>query len=178
MDEQRLIAGYKRGELWARREIYEIYAPTMLGVCVRYVKDIETAKDLLQDGFVKVFTNADKFTEKGLLGGWIRQIVVNTVLEFLRRQNIIRWQNLDDNIQTLDNNAVIDIKQITAEELMECVTSLPATYRTVFNLVAIEGYTYQEIAGKLNTSEGVIRTQYSRARYKLQNMIRDLMNST
>ena len=178
MDEQRLIAGYKRGELWARREIYEAFAPAMMSLCVRYVKDVETAKDLLQDGFVKVFTNADKYTEKGALGGWIRQIIVNTVLEFLRRQNIIKWQNLDENIQKMDENTEVDVKKITAEELMECITSLPEVYRAVFNLVAIEGYSYNEIALQLKTTEGVIRTQYFRARQKLQTMILELMNST
>lgn len=178
MDEQRLIAGYKRGESWARREIYETYAPAMMSLCVRYVKDVDTAKDLLQDGFVKVFTSADKYAEKGALGGWIRQIVVNTVLEFLRRQHVIRWQNLDDNIQKLDENAYVDVKKITAEELMECITSLPEVYRTIFNLVCIEGYSYNEIALQLETTEGVIRTQYFRARQKLQTMILKLMNST
>lgn len=176
MDEQRLIAGYKRGESWARREIYEIYAPTMMSLCVRYVKDVDTAKDLLQDGFVKVFTNADKYSEKGSLGGWIRQIVVNTVLEFLRRQNIIRWQDLDKNIHKADENVDVDVQKITAEELIECITSLPEVYRTVFNLVTIEGYSYREIAQQLKTTEGVIRTQYSRARQKLQMIILEWMN--
>lgn len=178
MDEQRLIAGYKRGESWARREIYETYAPAMMSLCVRYVKDVDEAKDLLQDGFVKVFTNADKYSEKGALGGWIRQIVVNTVLEFLRRQNVIRWQDLDANIHKIDEDIDVDVQKITAEELMECVTSLPEVYRTVFNLIAIEGFSYNEIALQLKTSEGVIRTQYFRARQKLQTMILDLMNST
>lgn len=178
MDEQRLIAGYKRGESWARREIYETYAPKMLSLCVRYVKDVDTAKDLLQDGFVKVFTNADKYSEKGALGGWIRQIVVNTVLEFLRRQNIIKWQDLDDNIIKIDENSDVDVQKITAEELMECITSLPETYRMVFNLFCVEGYSYVEIAKQLNTNESVVRTQYFRARQKLQSMILDLINST
>lgn len=178
MDEQRLIAGYKRGESWARREIYETYAPAMMSMCVRYVKEVEIAKDLLQDGFVKVFTSADKYSEKGALGGWIRQIVVNTVLEFLRRQNIIKWQNLDENIQKMDENTDVDVKKITAEDLMECIKSLPETYRAIFNLVCIEGYSYGEIAKQLKTSEGVIRTQYFRARQKLQTMILELMNTT
>ena len=178
MDEKRLIAGYKREESWARREIYETFAPAMMSLCVRYVKDVDTAKDLLQDGFVKVFTSADKYSEKGSLGGWVRQIVVNTVLEFLRRQNIIQWQDLDENIHKMDENVDVDVRKITAEELMECITSLPETYRTVFNLVAIEGFSYTEIALQLKTTEGVIRTQYSRARQKLQMIILEWMNTS
>ncbi|VBB46374.1 conserved hypothetical protein [uncultured Paludibacter sp.] len=178
MDEQRLIAGYKRGESWARREIYETYAPMMMTLCVRYVKDVDTAKDLLQDGFVKVFTNADKYSEKGALGAWIRQIVVNTVLEFLRRKNIVKWQDLDVNAAIIDENIDVDVKKITADELMECITSLPEVYRTVFNLVCIEGFSYTEIAQQLKTTEGVIRTQYSRARQKLQTIILELMNTS
>ncbi|MGC3977271.1 MAG: sigma-70 family RNA polymerase sigma factor [Paludibacteraceae bacterium] len=175
MDEQRLIAGYKRGESWARREIYETFAPAMMSLCVRYVRNVDTAKDLLQDGFVKVFLSAEKYSEKGALGGWIRQIIVNTALEYLRRQNIIKWQELEENTDEADKTERFDMQKITANELMECVTSLPEVYRTVFNLVCIEGYSYNEIAIQLNTSEGVIRTQYHRARQKLQKIVWELI---
>lgn len=176
MEEQRLIAGYKNGDSQTRRQIYEIYAPTMMGLCVRYVKNVETAKDLLQDGFVKVFTNAEKYSGKGELGAWIRQIMVNTALNYLRRQNLLHWQNLDETLVEIHENERADINEITEKELMECILSLPDIYRTVFNLVCIEGYSYGEIAQQMNTSESVVRVQYSRARQKLQKMIVELTN--
>ena len=172
MDEKRLMAGYKRGESWARREIYETFAPAMMSLCVRYVQNTDVAKDLLQDGFVKVFTHAEQFSGKGALGGWIRQIMVNTALEYLRRQNALKWQDLDENIVEVEkNNLSENLNNITAEELMECITQLPDVYRTVFNLVCVEGYSYAEIAQQMKTSENIIRMQYFRAREKLKKII-------
>ena len=89
MDEQRLIAACKNGESWACKSLYELYAPTMMGVCMRYVNDRETARDLLQDGFVKVFTKIDTYSGKGAFAGWIRRIFITTALEYLRNNNIL-----------------------------------------------------------------------------------------
>lgn len=175
MDEQRLIAGYKRSESWARKEIYETFAPSMMSLCIRYVKDRDVARDLLQDGFVKIFTQADKYSGKGALGGWIRTVMVNTVLEYLRRQNIIHWQSWDDTFEVKDENEVCDLEKITADELMDVITQLPEMYRTVFNLICIEGFSYAEVASQMKTSEPVIRNQYFRARKKLKAMILALM---
>ena len=84
MDEQLLIDGCMRGESWARKELYEQYAPAMMSVCMRYVGDRETARDLLQDGFVKIFTKIRSYSGSGAFGGWIRRIFVTTALEYLR----------------------------------------------------------------------------------------------
>ena len=171
MDEQCLMAGYKRGESWARREIYETFAPAMMSLCVRYVRNVDVARDLLQDGFVKVFTHAEQFSGKGALGGWIRQIMVNTALEYLRRQNTLKWQELDENIIEITENDTVDVNNFTADELLECVTQLPDVYRAVFNLVCIEGYSYAETARQMKTTENIIRMQYFRAREKLKKII-------
>ena len=97
MDEQLLIAGCKRGESWARKQLYEIHAPVMMSVCMRYVNNKETAEDLLQDGFIKVFTKIDTFSEIGSLGGWIRRVFVTTALEYLRQNNALKLSiNIED----------------------------------------------------------------------------------
>ena len=90
MDEQLLIAGCKRGESWARKEVYELYAPAMMSVCMRYVNNRETARDLLQDGFIKIFTKIGSYTGSGAFPGWVRRVFVTTALEYLRKNDAIR----------------------------------------------------------------------------------------
>ena len=111
-------------ELWARKEVYEKYSPVMLSLCMRYVADSDVAKDILQDGFVKVLTRMDQFADKGSFGGWIRQVFVNASLEYLRKQKSlqlnVRMDDLEDeeSLDTLPEN-------ITANDLMECIAELP-----------------------------------------------------
>ena len=90
MDEQLLIDGCKRGEALARKELYELYAPAMMSVCVRYVRDRETARDLLQDGFIKVFTKIQTYSATGPFGAWVRRVFVTTALEYLRKYDALR----------------------------------------------------------------------------------------
>ena len=90
MDEQLLIDGCKRGETSARKELYELYAPAMMSVCARYVRDRETARDLLQDGFIKVFTKIQTYSATGPFGAWVRRIFVTTALEYLRKYDALR----------------------------------------------------------------------------------------
>ena len=175
MDEQRLIAGCKRGEQWARRDVYEKYAPAMFSLCVRYVGDTEAAKDVLQDGFVKIFTKADQFAEKGNFGGWIRSVFINTSLEYLRRRN---YQKEDIKVDDLENEqeSISNLPEnISADDLMECIAELPEKYRTVFNLYAIEGYSHNEIAMMTGIQESSSRSQFLRARQLLQKKVLELM---
>ena len=150
MDEQLLIDGCMRGESWARKELYEQYAPAMMSVCMRYVGDRETARDLLQDGFVKIFTKIRSYSGSGAFGGWIRRIFVTTALEYLRSSENTRLSvgldGYDDSLEDI-NYSVLD--RLSADDLLACVAQLPSGYRTVFNLYAIEGYTHSEIAEML-----------------------------
>ena len=176
MEEQLLVAACKRGESWARKKIYELYAPIMMGVCMRYVNDKETARDLLQDGFIKVFTKIDSFSEKGSLGGWIRRVFVTTALEHLRRNDALRMSvNIDDYNDAMENASVSALDQLSADELMGCIAKLPQGFRTVFNLFAIEGYTHSEIADMLNIEESTSRSQFLRAKKALQKNVLSLI---
>lgn len=176
MNEQSLIAGCKRGEQWARKKLYELYAPVMMNVCLRYVNNRDTAQDLLQDGFIKIFTKIDTFTETGALGAWIRRIFVTTSLEYLRQKDALRMsQSIDDlgnNIEQIDISA---LDRLSAEELMACIARLPSGFRTVFNLFAIEGYSHSEIAAMLNIGESTSRSQFIRARKALQKQVQSLI---
>lgn len=176
MEEKLLIAACKRGESWACKEIYEVYAPLMMSVCLRYVNDRETARDLLQEGFIKVYTKIHSFTGSGAFGGWVRRVFVTTALEYLRTTDALKLSiNMEEpgvNLSHWDESA---IDRISADELMACVSKLPSGYRTVFNLFAIEGYSHKEIAAMLGISEITSRTQFIRARNALQKSVLSLM---
>jgi RNA polymerase sigma factor (sigma-70 family) len=176
-DEQRLIAGCKNAEPWAQRQVYELYASAMLSVCVRYVNDKETARDLLQDGFIKIFMKIDTYSGIGSFAGWMRRIFVTTALEYLRQNDALKQSESIDNYEYSIENADISIlEKISADDLMQCVTELPNGYRTVFNLYAIEGYSHTEIANILTISENTSRSQFMRARKLLQQKVQSLIS--
>lgn len=174
-DEIQLIEQCKEGKRMAQKAIYERYAPSMLAICVRYVSDNETAKDILQDGFVKAFTSIRSFSGTESFGGWLRRIFVTTSLEYLRRNK--KWkgcESIDFHLDTVqaENNDVV--AKISADELLKCVAELPGRYRVIFNLFAIEGYTHSEISEMLHINENSSRSEYSRARKMLQKRIEDI----
>ena len=176
MDEQEIIDACMREESWARKKVYEMYAPTMMNLCLRYVGDQETARDILQDGFIKVFTKIGSYSNKGVFAGWIHRVFVTTALEYLRKTDILRSTVDIDNY----NEYLIDVNmsaldQLSVEDLMNCVKKLPAGYRTVFNMYAIEGYSHSEIAKALDISVTTSKTQYLRARSALQKSVKQLM---
>jgi len=170
--EQQLIAECKRGKPKAQEEIYYKFAPIMLGVCVRYVNDLETARDILQEGFIRLFANIDKYSGAGSFKNWARRIFVTSALEHLRKNDVLKFaHNIDDHIEQLEdiNTSIID--KISNEDLMICIAKLPEKYRTVFNLHAIEGYSHAEIANMLKITEGTSWSLYARARKMLQKNI-------
>ena len=176
MDEQQIIAACVQGESWARKKIYEVYAPTMMSLCTRYVGNKETARDLLQDGFIKVFTHIHTYSYKGAFAGWMYRIFVTTALEYLRKTDALKSAvDITDYSQQLKDVDVSVLDKLSADELMECVKKLPPGYRTVFNLYAIEGYSHQEIANMLGISIATSKTQFLRARNVLQKSVELLM---
>ena len=165
MDHQKLVKDCLRGKSQAQRELYELFAQTMLGVCYRYTKSVTDAEDILQDGFVKVFRHLHNYKNEGELGAWIRRIMVTTALNYLKKNKRYRVDLLFDGNDALhpiiDNDAEI---KISSKELAELIRQLPTGYQTIFNLHAVEGYSHVEIGKMLGISEGTSRSQYSRAR--------------
>lgn len=171
MTEYQLIEKCKRKDPVAQRELYERYARKMLFVCQRYANDTETARDLLQDGFVKVFTSLDSFSFSGSLEGWIRRIMVNTALEYLRRNDLLRdAADLSEHYE-MYAEASSPLEDLSAKDLMNMIYKLPPGFRTVFNLYAIEGYSHKEIADMLHVTESTSRSQYTRAKKFLQRLV-------
>ena len=175
-DEEQLIAGCKEGETRAQKELFEKYASVMLSVCVRYVNDRETARDILQDGFIKLYTKIDSYSGIGSFAGWIRRIFVTTALEYLRQNDALKQSaSIEEYNNTIadENETVLD--KISADDLMDFISKLPDGYRTVFNLYAIEGYSHSEIAGMLEINESTSRSQFMRARNILQKNVQLLI---
>ncbi len=164
MDEKMLVREALKLKPEAQRRLYEHFAPLMLGVCFRYTKTKIDAEEVLQEGFIKVFKNLHHYRTEGELGAWIRKIMVNTALNFLKTNK--RYQNdLVFNEMTLhpvsSDNPLI---QLQAKELSELIRQLPTGYQTIFNLHAVEGYTHVEISSMLGITDGTSRSQYARAR--------------
>ena len=173
MEEQVIIDACVRGESWARKRVYELYAPTMMSLCLRYVGDYETARELLQDGFIKVFTKIGDYSNKGVFPGWIHRIFVTTALEYLRKTDALRSAvDIVDYNEKLEDVNVSVLDELSVEDLMDCVRRLPPGYRTVFNMFAMEGYSHSEIAGALGISVMTSKTQFLRARKSLQKSVK------
>ena len=167
MDYNLLVKNCLKQKPAAQQQLYEHFAPLMLGVCYRYTKSIDDAEDVLQEGFVKVFLNLRQYKFTGELGAWIRRIMVTTALNYLKKNK--RYQSELVFAETplhavSDDNPVI---QLEAKELSELIRQLPTGFQTVFNLYAIEGYSHGEIGAMLGISDGTSKSQYARARYLL-----------
>ena len=164
MNERKLIEACKNNDASAQKLLYETFARKMMSVCLRYADNREMAEDFLQDGFIKVFSSIRSYSYEGSFEGWMRRVFVNTALESLRKNDLLRnGVDLDslDPQQEADYSAV---DKISADELMELIAQLPPGFRTVFNMFAVEGYSHKEIAHALNITESTSRSQYTRAK--------------
>lgn len=164
MDQKELVKDCLREKLSAQRQLYELYAPPMLGVCYRYTKSMADAEDVLQEGFVKVFKNLHQYKREGELGAWIRRIMVTTAINYLKKN--ARYQRElvfnDEPLHAVSNDN--PELRLEAKELAAIIRQLPPGYQTIFNLHAVEGYTHVQIGTMLGIQEGTSRSQYARAR--------------
>ncbi|WP_231940410.1 RNA polymerase sigma factor [Filimonas lacunae] len=152
------------GNANAQHQLYQQYASVMLGVCYRYTKSMEDAQDVLQEGFINVFKNLAQFKMEGELGAWIRRIMVNAALNYLKRKKRYQYDMLlpEEHLHPVsDDDPII---QLNAKDVAMLIRQLPAGYQTIFNLHAVEGYPHVEIAQMMGITESTSRTQYMRAR--------------
>ncbi|MDR0559050.1 MAG: RNA polymerase sigma factor [Prevotellaceae bacterium] len=171
MEEQQLIEKCLKNDIRAQKKLYDKYAPLMMSVCLRYVRDRDVAQDILQEGFVKLFAKIPTYSGTGSFKGWMRKIFVNTALEYLRKNDVLKYSADISAAAAVESKTESAIEKISADELMKCIMDLPTGFRTVFNMFAIEGYSHAEIAEKLGIQEGTSRSQYARARLLLQQKI-------
>ena len=171
MEMEKLIRGCLNGNRNAQKQFYEHFAPSLMGVCLRYAGDADMAEDFMQEGFIRIFTRLNSFRSEGPIEGWVRRVMVNTALEILRKNDVLKHSVDIETAFSVSDTLPDAFRQLTADELLNHLQALPAGFRTVFNLFAIEGYSHQEIAEMLNISEGTSKSQYARARAWLQKRI-------
>jgi RNA polymerase sigma-70 factor (ECF subfamily) len=174
MEEQELIKGCIAARPMAQKALFDIYAPKLYVVCLRYMKDQMRAQDVLQDTFVKIFAHIGNYKSEGAFEGWLKKIAVNTSLDQLRKdKKLLTDVSLDDVSHKIAHQDY-SVEKLMADDLLKLVQALPDGYRTVFNLFAIEGYSHQEISSQLGISESTSKTQYLRARAYLKDRIENI----
>ncbi len=169
---EHLIKGCINKDHRSQKKLYETFSPKLYAVCLRYMNSREEAQDVLQEAFVKAFTKMSSFHFEGSFEGWLRRIIVNTALEHLRRNKNkfeTRFEDAEPISSAISNEAE---GKIELAEIMKALQKLATGYRTVFNLYVIEGYSHAEIAEQLQISEATSKSQLSRARVLLQNIIK------
>jgi RNA polymerase sigma factor (sigma-70 family) len=175
--EKDLIEGCLKGDRVLQRNLFEQFSPLMLSICRRYIKERDTAEEVMVGGFTKVFDKLNQFKSEGSFEGWIRRIMVNESLTWIRKN---KTMYLEVDIEEANREIDFDAAHTTleTEALLELIQELPQGYRTVFNLFAIEGYNHKEIADQLGISVNTSKSQLSRARVYLQKELAVLEKET
>jgi len=168
--ESDLIRGSINGDRRMQELLYKTFSAKMYGVCLRYAGNAEDAQDILQEGFIKVFRNLDRFRAEGSFEGWIRRIFVNTAIEHYRRTvNMYPVsESQENNVEDKDWSA---FDKLAVKDLMKLIQDLSPGYRAVFNPYVVEGYTHKDIAAMMGISEGTSKSQLARAKAILKNVI-------
>ena len=171
MTEEAILQGCLQHKAAAQKELYQKYSSKMLAVCYRYGHNREDAEDMLQEGFIKVFSQIHSFENRGALEGWIRRIIVHTCINILKKN-----KKFNESVDLIHATA-LQVREdtipsiIQAKQVVECIRLLPMGYRTVLNLYAIEGFAHKEIAEMLDIEESTSRSQYTRAKAMLEEIL-------
>jgi RNA polymerase sigma factor (sigma-70 family) len=162
----------KRNNKNAQAGLYSRLAPALLGLCLRYMQDRDEAEDVMQDAFVKIFSNIRSYKGEGSFEGWAKRIAINTALNALKKKNKIHFER---NLEIVENIDFTEGEEyhVNADDIMQCLDKLPVGYRTIINLFLVEEFSHKEIAEKLNIQESTSRSQYTRARQALLKLLKE-----
>lgn len=169
--------GCIHGDLRSQELVYKMFSGRMMVVCIRYLKSREDAEDLLQEGFIKAFQQIHQFKGNGAFEGWLRRMFVNLCLDTLRKNKGIRWVSADNHEIPVEKtedaeDSEMDI-DFTPEQVLTAMEQLTPVYRTVFNLIAFEEFTHQDVADKLGITVGTSKSNYFKAKKNLQRILLD-----
>lgn len=171
ISESDLIEGSRKGDRRMQHELYNRFAPKMYGVCLRYAANAEEAEDILQEGFIKIFNKINSYRGDGSFEGWIRRIFVNTAIEHFRKK--IYLQPITETEEnTVEGKYLSVLDNLAEKDIIQLVQQLSPGYRTVFNMYVVEGYSHKQIAEILGISEGTSKSQLSRAKMILQDLVK------
>lgn len=172
--------GCIQGDMRSQELVYKMFSGRMMVVCIRYLKSREDAEDLLQEGFIKAFQQIHQFKGNGAFEGWLRRMFVNLCLDSLRKNKGLKWVSTetheiaDENEH--DNHFDDDHLDFTPDDILAAMQQLTPVYRTVFNLIAFEEFTHQDVAEKLGISTGTSKSNYFKAKKNLQRILLDTTN--
>jgi RNA polymerase sigma-70 factor (ECF subfamily) len=171
MTEEAILKGCLQNDPAAQRELYNRYSPKMLSVCYRFAHNREDAEDMLQEGFIKIFSQMHTFGNRGAFEGWIRRIIVHTCINILKKN-----KKFNESVDIIHATGAMVREEsvpsiVQAKQIVECIRMLPIGYRTVLNLYAIEGYSHREIGQMLDIEESTSRSQYTRAKAMLEEIL-------
>lgn len=169
MTEQELIAGCKQEDRRAQKAMYERFAPLAFSICKRYLKTREDAEDVLVDALYKVLTNIHQYKGAGSFEGWVRRIIVNESLMFLRKKHNFNLTLELKDIDIPETSSIVD--ELAAQDILDLLDRLPTGYRTIFNLYVLEGFKHREIAEILDISINTSKSQLILARKRLQHLL-------
>lgn len=174
-NEKDIIKGCIKGDKASQYALYEMFKRDVMGICMRYSRDRSEAEDMMQEGFIKVYSDLYQYRPIGPLGGWIRRVVVNSCLRFIRKRKRLvfnEFSGMKTELIPTNENVVSDLG---AQDLMKLVQKLPDGYRLVFNLYVVEGFSHQEIADQLGISVNTSKSQLSRAKANLRKTIEKIL---
>lgn len=177
ISESDLIEGCIKGDRKMQYELYERFAPKMYGVCLRYAANAEEAEDILQEGFIKVFRKISSYRGEGSFEGWIRRIFVNTAIEQFRKKTYLQ-PITEQEESNIEGKYVSVLDNMAEKDIIKLIQQLSPGYRTVFNMYVIEGFTHKQIADALNISEGTSKSQLSRAKLILQDLVKKYIDKS
>lgn len=169
-DEKRLVKALKAGKPDAQRRLYDLISGKMMALCLRYARNQEEAEDILQEGFMRIFRKIDTFKGNGSLEGWARKVITNIAIRHYQKNSRLHVVVGLDEVEYEMGEDVLG-QSFAEDELLEMIRSLPDGYRMVFNLFAIEGFSHEEIAKKLEITVGTSKSQLARARKSLRTML-------
>jgi RNA polymerase sigma factor (sigma-70 family) len=175
ISESDLIRGCIEGNRRMQEELYRRLSPRMYAVCLRYASNAEEAEDILQEGFIKVYKKLDSFRAEGSFEGWVRRIFVNTAIEHFRRKRYLQPVTEKEE-NTIEGKSLSALDGLAEKDILALVKQLSPGYRTVFNMYVVEGYTHKEIGDMLGISEGTSKSQLSRAKVILQDLVKTFLD--
>lgn len=176
MELKEIIDDCTKGKRDAQRKLYELFAPRMFSVCLQYAKNSADAEDFLHEGFMKVFDKIGQFKHAGSFEGWMRRIMVNTMLETFRKNSKYRFVD-ESHLPPLSEEIEVDAKNeenVQLQDIMKWIDQLPERYKMVFNLYVLEDFSHEEISKKMGISIGTSKSNLSRARQWLQKHIKSI----
>lgn len=171
---EKIISGCRKMRRKSQKALYDIYSPVLYGMALRYASHPSEADDILQEAFIIIFSKIDQYNNKGSFEGWMKKILINSAIGYIRKNKKRKFIDFDEINETKINNIDNHEADFTEDELMSAINELPEGFRLVFNLYAVEGYKHKEIAKMLDIQTGTSKSQYSRAKKILKSKLYEM----